>query len=181
MSDFDTAVNYVLSNEKGLSNDANDRGGITNFGISLRFLKSISQEQLKKYLIFDEVTDQTIKDLRIEQAKSLYHDFFWISAPFEKIGNQEQANYIFDMAINMGIAPAIKCVQRAIWAVQKRRSLIDDGILGENTLKAIEICGFILMPAMRSERAGFYKLAAMQDVEIKNELNGLLNRAYECQ
>lgn len=53
MSDFDTAVNYVLRNERGLNESKNDRGGITNFGISLRFLKTVPSENLKNmvYLI----------------------------------------------------------------------------------------------------------------------------------
>lgn len=178
---FEHAICFALQNEKGIEDRPNDKGGITNFGISLRFLKSISSENLKNYGIFDEVTEETIRSLDLERVKKIYYDEFWIHAPFDKIMIQEQVNYIFDMAINMGISPAIKCVQRACWSVRRKRDIVDDGILGENTIKAINMCGFLLMSALRSERAGFYRLIVQTEVDQKDFLNGWLNRAYEIK
>jgi lysozyme family protein len=175
MSDFDTAINYVLKNEKGLEENPNDPGGISNFGISLRFLKCIPAERLKNYAIFGDVDADTIKLLTIQQAKQIYHGEFWLNAPFDKIYNQDFTNYIFDMAINMGIAPAIKCVQRACWAVMKRwDQLPDDGILGEKTLMTIKMCAFLLMPALRAERGAFYRNLSNE----KEFLDGWYNRTY---
>jgi lysozyme family protein len=179
MSDYLLAIAFILKNEGGLSQNPHDKGGITNFGISLRFLKSLSPETLKSYGIFGEINEQTIIELKQYQASDIYHGEFWSHAPFEKIGNQEVANFVFDMAINMGISPAIKCLQRALWSVRKRRDLVDDGILGEKTLSAIQLCGFLVLPAMRSERAGYYRLIAQNNVEEQNNLNGWLRRAYE--
>lgn len=181
MSSFDEAVDFVLRNEKGLVNHSHDNGKITNHGISLRFLKNLAPESLRKYGIFEDVSEQTIIDLSLDQAKKIYHDEFWLNAPFEKIGNQMHCNFIFDMAIAIGIAPAIKCVQRACWAVMQKRELIDDGILGEKTLTAIKMCGFLIMPPMRSERAGYYRLVVQNDGEQKEFINGWLNRAYESK
>lgn len=179
MSDFDIAIANVLKNEKGLVDNPHDAGQITNFGISFRFLKNLSRESLVKYGIFEEVSEQTIRDLSLSQAKNIYRGEFWDHAPFEKIGNQDIANYVFDMAVNLGIAPAIKCLQRAVWAVMKRRDLIDDGILGLKTLAAILQCGFLLLPAIRSERAGYYRLTAQVNIMDAEFLQGWLNRAYE--
>jgi lysozyme family protein len=181
MSDFNTAIAYVLRNEKGFIDNAYDKGKSTNFGISFRFLKSLPADSLKKYGFYGDITDQTIRDLTLDQATRLYHDEFWINAPFEKILNQDHCSYIFDMSISMGIAPAVKCVQRAVWAVMKRRDLVDDGILGESTLRAMELCGFIIFPAMRSERASYYRLTVQNDSDDKEFINGWLNRAYESQ
>lgn len=181
MSDFESAVNYVLRHEGGLSENPYDKGGTTNFGISLRFLKNLPEENRKRYGIFEEVSEQTIRDLTLDQAKKIYRGEFWEQAPFEKIGNQDHANYIFDMAINMGVAPAIKCVQRACWAVMRKRDLIDDGILGSKTLDAIQRCGFLVAPAMRSERAGYYRVLVAQDEQQKQFIQGWLNRAYESK
>lgn len=178
MSDFEQAVNYVLKNEKGISNHVNDKGGYTNFGISLRFLKSISPVNLRYYGIFEEPNEQTIHDLTIDKVKKIYHNEFWVNAPFDRIGHQEIANYIFDMAVNLGVAPAIKCIQRAVWSVMRKCSLIDDGIMGEKTLAAIGVCGFMLLPAMRSERAGYYRLVA-KELDDRTFLEGWLSRAYE--
>ncbi len=181
MSNFDAAVNFVLKNEKGLNENPLDKGGITNFGISQRFLKSIDPDNLKKYGIFsDPHEDQTIRDLTIDQAKAIYRGEFWDHAPFNKILNQEHCNYIFDMAVNIGIAPAIKCVQRACWAVLKKWELLpDDGILGDKTLSAIVQCGFFIMPPMRAERSAYYLAIIHNNPEQKEFLNGWYDRAYQ--
>lgn len=179
MAEFNEAVELVLKNEGLLVKENHDKGGITKFGISLRFLRSLDLETLKKYGIFEYPVDDTIRDLSIDKAKEIYRGEFWNAASFEKIGNQEQANYIFDTAVNMGIAPAIKCVQRAVWSVMKRREIQDDGILGVQTLAGIQRCGFLLMPAMRSERAGYYRLTVAHDAQQDANLQGWLNRAYE--
>lgn len=180
MSDFETAVNFVLANEGKIEKNGHDKGGITNHGISLRFLKSLDVEKLKKYGIFDlEITEDTIRFLSLDQSKKIYHGEFWEHTLFEKIENQEYCNYIFDMAVNIGISPAIKCVQRACWAVMHYwEKLPDDGILGENTLAAIKLCGFLIMPALRAERGSYYRNLAQNVPDQKEFLIGWYNRTY---
>jgi len=180
MSDFEPALAYLLQNEGGLEEDANDPGGITKNGISLRFLRVISPEQLKKYGIYDEtVTDDTIRHLTPSQVSAIYKGEFWDHAPFDKIENQLHCNYIFDMAVNMGIAPAIKCVQRACWAIMKKwELLLDDGILGEKTLAAIKQCGFFIMPPMRAERGSYYRDIVEKYPQEKEFLKGWYDRTY---
>lgn len=178
MSSFDIAVNYVIAKEGGLNIDQNDAGGITNHGISLRFLKSLTDA--RKYGFDPEtINSDTIRDLTLTQAKGLYKGEFWNNAPFERINNQNNANFIFDMAINMGIHPAIKSAQRACWAVKRKRNIIvDDGILGEKTIKMINECGVCLLPAMRSERAGDYRVIIERNQSDLKFQDGWMNRAY---
>lgn len=179
MSDFEGAVNYVLRNEGGFNKTADDAGGTTNYGISLRFLREIPPERLKKYAIYEDVSDTTIETLTMEQAKLIYQGEFWYHAPFDKIVNQAHCNYIFDMAVNMGIGHAIKCVQRACWAVMKRWDLLpDDGVMGAKTLSAIQQSGFLIMPALRAERAAYYRAIIEQTPSQKKFLSGWLNRTY---
>lgn len=179
MISFDLAVNYILRGEGVLEDDPSDAGGITKYGISLRFLKSVEVDNLKKYGIGDLVDADTIRNLTIDQAKSVYQGEFWNHAPFAQLGQQDVANYIFDMAVNEGIAPAIKCAQRATWAVMKQRGIIeDDGILGNDTISLINQCYPYILPAMRSERAGYYRLTALAKPNDEKYLSGWLNRAY---
>jgi len=182
MSDFETAVNYVIRNEGGLTENPSDPGGVTNFGISLRFLRAIAPESLRKYGIFDnEVDEQTIRNLTIDQAKNIYRGEFWDHAPFDRIINQEHCNFIFDMAVNMGIAPAIKCVQRACWAVMKKwEQITDDGILGDQTLAAIRQCGFLIMPPIRAERGSYYRSLVSNNPQLKEFLRGWYDRTYNA-
>lgn len=177
MNSFDMAVDYVLKNEVGLENNPHDPGGITKYGISLRFLKYISPERLKSYGI--HIADEhAIINLTLDQAKELYKGEFWNNANFFDIVNQDCCNYIFDMAVNMGINPAIKCAQRGCWSVMKKRNIIeDDGILGKETIKMINQCGRLLLLPMISERAGYYRLISEKN-NSQEFLNGWLNRAY---
>lgn len=176
MSNFDMAVMIVLKHEGGLSHDENDAGGVTNMGISLRFLKSCDL----KY-DFDQngiVDNREIENLTIDQAKLIYLQEFWLKAPFEKINNQNVTNYIFDAAVNMGIEPAVAIAQRAVWALTISRNLADDGILGSKTIEELNHGGIMLLPPLRAERAAYYKdIVNKFPVRIK-ELNGWLNRAY---
>lgn len=178
MIDFDIAVNYVIKNEGGLEESQNDPGGITKYGISLRFLKSLPDP--RKYgFTAETINSDTIKALTIEKAKELYKGEFWDHAPFERINDQNNVNYIFDAAVNLGIAPAIKCAQRACWAVLKKRNIIvDDGMLGEETISTINLCALYFPAAMRSERAGEYRVIAEKNPNEKEYLSDWLDRSY---
>lgn len=180
MAIFSLALEMVLRNEGGLTEAvASDPGGITNYGISLRFLKSVINPS--RYGIHDLAIDEdTIRHLSMAQAGMLYKGEFWDSAPFESIQDQDVCDYLFDMGVNFGIAPAIKCCQRAVWSVWSKNKVIkDDGILGPDTLMWIERCKpNILIAAMRSERAGKYRLIAQASPELRPNLEGWLIRAY---
>ncbi len=106
------AVKYVLRFEGELSENPKDPGGITKYGISLRFLKSIPPERLKSYGIFvaETINNEDIEHLTIDQAKTLYKGEFWDHLPLQRINNQSVINSLFDACINLGIAPAIKCM-----------------------------------------------------------------------
>jgi lysozyme family protein len=177
---FDVAVMYVLRNEGGMASLKNDRGSITNFGISHAFLKTLTQEKLRSYGIFgDPLSEDTIKQLTIEQAKAIYKGEFWDHALFSAINNSDIGCYLFDMAVNMGISPAVKCIQRAVWAVLKQwQELPDDGVLGDKTISLINRCGFMMKAALRAERGAYYRACVVARPEDKEFLNGWFDRAY---
>lgn len=182
---FDAAFNYVIANETPkdniheVSNNPNDIGGTTKYGVSLRFLKSLSVEKLREYGIFvEEVTEQDITNLTVEQAKSIYKGEFWDHLPFDKINVDGIRNYIFDMAVNMGLAPAVKCAQRACWALGYYGALTDDGIMGHNTLYAISNVGTDLIYPLRAERANYYRMIVERNPAQSVFLEGWFNRTY---
>lgn len=179
MSQFEAAVDYVLSREGGLSENPNDTGGITNFGISLRFVREIATERLRRYGIFEPVGEQTIRDLTIDQAKFIYRGEFWDEAPFQDIEEQTLCNYLFDMCINFGVHQAIKLAQRAICAAAIDRKLLRaDGIMGDSTIGFLNSFGASLLPILVSQRAAFYRLLTEMYPKQKPNLDGWLNRAY---
>ena len=187
MSQFAPALAYVLAREGGLEEQSSDPGGITMCGISLRLLKSLDSATLRKYGVSvdaEAVSAADIRALSPEQVSAIYKGEFWDHAPFSEINSQDIANYLFDACVDMGIAPGVKCLQRALWAVRRSRvNLVDDGILGPQTLILVNQLGDyagagILMPAMRSERAGEYRLVAQVHPTENIDLEGWLNRSY---
>lgn len=181
MADFEPAVTFVLANEKGLEDAPEDNGGITNHGISLRFLKSIPDERLRAmgFPVSQAINADTIRKLTTDQAKRIYESEFWNQAPFKLIPYQKLCNVIFDTAVNLGIGQAVKCVQRAIWASQGNEKILPcDGVFGKETLRFITLSGFSLLPAIRSERASVYRLLCSEYKNQAKFLDGWLARAY---
>lgn len=179
MAQFESAVNFILANEGGLIKAENDPGGITNFGISFRFLLEVPPEVLKRAGIFEPVTEDTIRELTQEQAKILYRLMFWDTAPFEKIINSKLCNYIFDMCVQHGYGQGIKLAQRAVNACQKSATYLkDDGIMGAYTLQGINQASFMLIPALIAQRDGFIRLLVSKNPKREVFMDGWLNRCY---
>ena len=179
MSEFEPAVNYVLAQEGGLSENPNDSGGITNFGISLRFLRTIEPERLRRYGIFEEVNEETIRGLVLDQAKFIYRGEFWDEAPFQEIECQKVCTYLFDMCVNLGVSQAVKLLQRSICAASHDRSLCrDDGLLGVGTIGYVNYFGEQLVPILMGLRAEFYRALVAAHPHQSVNLKGWLNRCY---
>ena len=180
MADFNACVDHVLANEGGYSDNLKDKGGATNFGISLRFLKEVNPKTLARIGITGEVNKQVIKELTKEKAISLYYSEFWNTARFDKIMNGIIAKYVFDMAVNHGLHQATLNVQRACCSAQKKLDFIMcDGLLGPKTLGAINQISFSLIPPMISERAGFMRRIVARKPDQKVFLDGWLTRCFD--
>jgi lysozyme family protein len=181
---FIEAFGYVLKNEGGFVNHPNDSGGATNYGISLRFLKSLTEAKLKQYGIFDHgelLTPRVVEDLTPEQAQLIYKGEFWDHARFEEIDDPWLRIYIFDGCVQHGMSQGIKIAQRALWAVNHQYYfIIDDGILGDKTLELLneDIANTPTIYSCMSERAGYMRLLAAINPKNEQFLEGWLKRAY---
>ena len=107
---FDDAFTRLLGNEGGYTNNPNDPGGETNWGISKR-----------------SYPDVDIKNLTQEGAKAIYLRDFW-----NPIGDAHPAIkfQVFDFAVNSGIQTAIRKLQAAI-------GVADDGHWGPASAAAL--------------------------------------------
>ncbi len=161
MAEFAPAFSVVIANEGGLVELANDPGGITNFGISLRFLKTIQAD----------ATADTIRNLSIDQAKNIYLIHFWLSARFKDITSQLIACFVFDMVVNMGLGNAVKCVQRAT-------NVQEDGVMGKDTLCILNSSDeSALLRELRKYRCLYYCDLVLKNPLRWSELNGWINRS----
>lgn len=168
MSNFDIAFDLLIKNEGYYSNDPDDKGGETKFGISKRSYPELD-----------------ISKLTLEQAKEIYKRDFWDNLGLDRINNFSVgvAVKLFDMAVNIGCKWAVKILQRAIRSLTLNRIILnEDGLLGAETLSAANLgLGdsnnredlLCLDVAIRSELAGYYR-------SLNNDkyINGWLNRAY---
>ena len=148
------AIRRTLQWEGGYSNDPDDPGGETNWGISTRANPGVD-----------------VADLIEEQAIDIYRTKYWLDI-YDDIIAETIGAKVFDMGVNMGHRPAHVCLQRALRAVGIQ--IKEDGIFGKITLKAVnKVSPSCLLAAMRSEAAGHYRL-----IGKKKFMRGWLNRAY---
>jgi len=157
---FEEAIEIVLAHEGGFVNDPLDRGGKTKFGISQR-----------------AHPDVDIASLTREEAIELYWHRYWSVRPYGELPH-DLALKTFDLAINMGERPAVRCLQRALLAAAGTRVTVD-GLLGPQTCGAASaIDSKIVLAALRSEAAGEYRLITARDGSQVRFLRGWLERAY---
>ena len=165
---FKKAVDFVINNEGSYVFDLNDSGGKTKYGISQKAYPSLN-----------------IKGLSLEDTIEIYYRDFWLKGNFEQIPDKNIATKLFDFTVNFGQRGATFVLQRALRAVGI--SVKEDGLFGPVTLSAVISCCMpegaenrtkILMSALKSEAAGYYRLIAAKNPSQQKFLNGWLNRAY---
>jgi lysozyme family protein len=118
MADFNVAIEKVFKDEGGYVNDENDRGGKTKFGISQASFPEIDIETLTR-----------------DQAKDIYFTNYW--GNISGINDQGIAEVVLEIAVMSGNKKAITLLQKA--ANRCGAKLIEDGTLGEQTLKAANV------------------------------------------
>jgi lysozyme family protein len=180
MSDFTLAIPVVLKNEGGYCNNASDPGGATNFGISIRYL--IASGGIKARPDIDvnhdgklDFTD--IKAMSVDQAVAIYKKDWWDAEGYARINDQGCATKIFDFSVNMGHPRAHKLAQQGCVACGK--PVIPDGVLGSQTIAAINSCdptSFLFH--LKDQAASFYRSLAAHNSSLAKFLPGWLKRAY---
>ncbi len=116
MADFNEAIVKTLAREGGakFTDDPNDPGGATKFGISQRAYPNLD-----------------IKNLTEQQAREIYKTDYWNRIRGDDINNQVIAENIFDTAVNMGVRTASRLAQLAADITPV------DGIIGSKSLEKL--------------------------------------------
>lgn len=177
----------IIKVEGGWADDKADRGGATNYGISLRFAKAAGQIDVNRDgfadldLNFDTVIDgQDMRLLTLEIAEGLYFKHFWIDPGIWTLPPTIDSA-VFDQAVNGGTTAAIRLLQRSCTRAGFR--LNDDGDLGPLTRKAVDqACARDkgrLLEIYRQEAANRYRAIASIDPSQSRFLTGWLRRAME--
>jgi len=111
ITDWETAINFVLEQEGGLTEDPKDPGGLTNFGISK-----------KAY------PNEDIRAMTKERAMEIYIKDYWKPCKCDELP-RPFAIGLFDSAVNRGPVTAVKILQRSL-------GITDDGVVGPQTISA---------------------------------------------
>ena len=116
MSDFKIAVIFTLKNEGGYSDDVDDPGGATNFGITQNDMPGVDMKKITQ-----------------DQAVQYYAQHYW-KPLYSQIEDQDVASKLFDMGVLFGVGTAVKNLQQALTS---GFAITVDGSFGPETLSAI--------------------------------------------
>lgn len=131
MGCFEKAHAFVARMEGGFVDDPADPGGTTNYGVSLRFLKTQGLE------VGDidgdgDIDADDIRALTPERAAGVLRRSFWDVFPLDNVPDP-LALAVYDTAVNMGVGQAKRLTQKAL-------SVDADGRWGPLTWAAIKAC-----------------------------------------
>jgi len=120
---WDASFEMVLKHEGGFVNHPKDPGGMTNLGVT--------RANWELYLDRD-VTEEDMRALTPEMVKPFYKHNYW-----DRIRGDDLPSGLdyaaYDLAVNSGIGRAAKYLQRIA-------GVMEDGVIGPQSLKAIQKC-----------------------------------------
>jgi lysozyme family protein len=171
---FLRSLRFVLKWEGGLSNDPDDRGGLTNRGIT--------QATYDRYRRAKGLPLQSVAKMTEPEMREIYYRFYWQPVKADEFA-YSLALALFDTAVNMGVGTAIKLLQRAINdLLPKERWVTVDGKIGEQTLRAAKSLDpkrlALQLSNRREER--YYAIVRANPTQQKF-LRGWLNRLNDLR
>lgn len=129
---FQACINAILEHEGGLSLDKRDPGGVTQWGISLRYLRSIGYDVNGD----GKIDKEDIIGLPVKGAVGIYRKYWWDKYRYAAFKELMVVEKVFDLAVNMGGMAAHKLLQIAINRLGKSPPITVDGLLGGITFAA---------------------------------------------
>lgn len=148
--DFDAAFERLIGHEGGFQNDPKDKGNWTGGAIGQG--KCVGTKYGVSAMSYP---GEDIEHLTLDRAKELYRRDYWGPAGCDAVPDAIKFD-LFDMAVNSGVKPAVRTLQRAAGVPEQEV----DGILGPRTLQAV----LVMHPARLSARFNGARLAFMADL-----------------
>lgn len=130
-SRFQYCIGIILEHEGGLTKDKRDPGGVTQWGISLRYLRAMGLD-----LDGDgKIDEHDVIGLTQHDAVEIYRKYWWDKYHYNAFNSLGVAAKIFDLSVNMGASAAHKLLQIAINRLTINPIAVD-GIIGGKTIGA---------------------------------------------
>lgn len=102
---FNTALNVTLKFEGGYSNQKNDRGGATNFGIT--------QSTYNSWCKRNGQEPRDVRNITKEEVKEIYYKDYWVASGANKVSDPKMAIALFDSSVLHGVSGAKKIYQKS--------------------------------------------------------------------
>jgi len=165
---FNRCIHIILESEGGFVDDPDDRGGATNMGISLRFLKGTGD------IDFDldhdgDIDVDDIKRMNDHFAAIAYKKYFWDPLQLDQLHNESLCLQVFDHAVNAGTRNAVKMLQAVAGCKQ-------DGLIGPKTIASANTFSENIAERYYKERIDFYTKLAREKPVFGKFLRGWINR-----
>lgn len=152
---------FILRWEGGFVDDPLDRGGATNKGITIGTFRNFYGK---------DATVEQLKNITDEQWLHIFKSGYWDKWKADDIENQSIADIVVDWAWASGTVTSIKQVQKIL-------GVAVDGIVGNDTLTAINIAGQrSLFAKIHSRRIEFVENIVKRDPSQARFLKGWKNR-----
>lgn len=157
---------FILRWEGGFVNDPLDKGGETNKGITIGTFRRFYGK---------DATVEQLKNITDEQWLHIFKCGYWNKWKADEIKNQSVANIVVDWAWCSGTVTAIRQVQKIL-------DVEVDGVVGDNTLTAINtVDQHSLFDKIHSKRIEFVEDIVKRDAAQLRFLKGWINRINALQ
>lgn len=179
---FNAIHEFVAKWEGGLSDHPNDAGGITNYGVSLKFLTDFQRREpmfCQSLGIAAPPVAYTIRHLKKDTAKAIFYKEFWLNNRLSELP-PAIASFLYDSSVNHGSSRAARFVQAACNSCNYNK-LVVDGILGPKSRAAIKYDDPRLVGAALQQRHDFYLNLVKSKPSQQVFLNGWMNRVYDLK
>lgn len=141
-TNFSQCLSVVLAEEGGYTNDPNDPGGPTNFGITLADLKEWRNDP--------NLTADDVKNMTKAEAQEIYRSKYWNPTQCGDLPNGIDLE-VFDFGVNAGIRTSIRMLQTVV-------GVTADGSIGPITLSAAKAADpHTVIQSFSARRLDYYR------------------------
>lgn len=171
---FSRFAERIFDLEKGYVNDPQDKGGATNFGITLATLKAWRGD--------DSLTAEDVKALSKEEAFQIYEKEYFLDPGFDRIPDLRLQQFVTDMGVHHGQNTAVQILQRVINYYASPDVKVDGSFGGKTLTALLDAVGKVgvltVLQKLVDERAIFMAEIVQKDPTQAKFIKGWLVRAF---
>ena len=164
MANAKQSIQNTLKHEGGYVNSKYDRGGETNFGVTIATARAYGYQG-------------NMKDLKLETAVEIYKNNYWNPLKLDSVKSQLIADKVYDIAVNCGVKRAATWLQTALNTLNRRgldyETLIVDGQVGNKTITILNFVTDFKRSNINYENVLFKTINILQGIHYINLSNDM--------